>query len=108
MEADEPSEDGKKKCARSTNRGHGDQVKKNIEADCSKEESSPIKHERATGVPLDPLQEEILRAMPDDRAVSADELLRLEHPNSDILTALTVMELTGLVEKLPGAAYRKI
>ena len=106
-ESDVPSDDGRKKCARGTSRVHDDQEKKNIEADCSEAEQSPIKKKRPEGIPLTPLQEEILRSMPDDRAVSADELLRLEHPSSDILTALTVMELTGLVEKLPGAAYRK-
>ena len=107
-ESDPPFEDGKRKCARSTSRGHGDQTKKNPEADDTRRELSPSKIERPAGIPLNPLQEEILRAIPDDRAVSADVLLGLEHPNSDILTALTVMEIAGLVEKLPGATYRKV
>ncbi len=104
--------EGKPVPARSKCRAHRDQNKKNINvADaCSDEEPKPIKNERRAEVSLSltPLQEEILRAMPDDRAISSDALMRLEHPHGEILTALTMLEISGLVEKLPGAAYRKI
>ena len=56
---------------------------------------------------LSPIQLEVLKAIPDDRTVSADALVKLEHPYGEILTALTMLEIMGLVEKLPGAVYRK-
>ncbi len=59
-------------------------------------------------VSLDPIQREVLRAMPDGRAVSADALSGLELPYSDILAALTMLEILGAVQKLPGALYQKI
>ena len=105
------SDEVEKKCTRSKCRAHRDQNEKNINvAACSGAEPKPMQNERRTGASplLSPLQEEILRAMPDDRAISSDALMRLEHPHGEILTALTMLEITGLVEKLPGAAYRKI
>ena len=56
---------------------------------------------------LSPIQLDVLKAIPDDRTVSADALVKLEHPYGEILTALTMLEIMGLVEKLPGAVYRK-
>ena len=56
---------------------------------------------------LTPIQLEILQAIPDDQTVSADALVKLEHSYGEILTALTMLEIMGLVEKLPGAVYRK-
>lgn len=56
---------------------------------------------------LTPIQLEVLQAIPDDRTISSDALVKLEHPYGEILTALTMLEIMGLVEKLPGAVYRK-
>ena len=56
---------------------------------------------------LSPVQLDVLKAIPDDRTVSVDALVKLEHPYGEILTALTMLEIMGLVEKLPGAIYRK-
>ncbi len=104
-----PSE-GENLCARSKARTQVDRKEKKTRAAEGSEEPKPPKNERSTGatLSLDPLQEEILRAMPDDRAISSDALMKLEHPQGEILTALTMLEIMGLVEKLPGAAYRKI
>jgi DNA processing protein len=56
---------------------------------------------------LTPVQLDVLKAIPDDQTVSADALVKLEHPYGEILTALTMLEIMGLLEKLPGAVYRK-
>ncbi len=56
---------------------------------------------------LTPVQLDVLKAIPDDQTVSADALVKLEHPYGEILTALTMLEIMGLLEKLPGALYRK-
>ena len=45
--------------------------------------------------------------MPDDRAVTADSLGGLGYPYGDVIAALTVLEIMGLVQKLPGAFYTK-
>ena len=54
-----------------------------------------------------PIQLELLQAIPDDQTITTDALGKLGHPYGEILTALTMLEIMGLVEKLPGAVYRK-
>ena len=56
---------------------------------------------------LDPVQLAVLQAIPDDRAVTADSLSGLGHPYGDVIAALTMLEIMGLVQKLPGALYTK-
>ena len=56
---------------------------------------------------LDPIQLAVLQAIPDDRAVTADSLGGLGHPYGDVIAALTMLEIMGLVQKLPGALYTK-
>lgn len=56
---------------------------------------------------LDPVGLAILQTIPDDRAVTVDELGNLGYSSGEIITALTMLELMGLVQKLPGALYRK-
>ncbi len=57
---------------------------------------------------LTPIQIALLRAIPDDRAISADELNRLDYSIGEIAAALTMLEIMGLIQKLPGALYTKI
>ena len=45
--------------------------------------------------------------MPDDRAVSVDALSGLDYPYGEIVAALTMLEIMGLIHKLPGALYMK-
>lgn len=45
--------------------------------------------------------------MPDDLAVSLDSLSGLEYSYGEIMAALTMLEILGLVQKLPGALYTK-
>ena len=56
---------------------------------------------------LTPAQLAIMQAMPDDRPVTADSLGGLGYPYSDIIAALTMLEILGLIRKLPGALYSK-
>ncbi|MBQ8212515.1 MAG: DNA-processing protein DprA [Clostridia bacterium] len=56
---------------------------------------------------LSPVQQAILRTMPDDLAVSLDSLSGLEYSYGEIIAALTMLEILGLVQKLPGALYTK-
>lgn len=57
---------------------------------------------------LSPLQAAILKAMPDDSPVTVEALCALGYPYGDVISALTLLEITGLVHKLPGASYTKV
>ena len=56
---------------------------------------------------LTPTQMAVFEAMPDDRAVSVDALSGLDYPYGEIVAALTMLEIMGLIQKLPGALYTK-
>ena len=57
---------------------------------------------------LTPAQLAIMQAMPDDHPITADSLGGLGYPYSDIIAALTMLEILGLIRKLPGALYSKV
>ncbi len=61
----------------------------------------------ATLATLIPAQKAILEAIPDDGTLSTDAIFALEHPHADIMAALTMLEIMGLVQKLPGSLYKK-
>lgn len=52
-------------------------------------------------------QKAVFEAMPDDRAISVDALSGLDYPYGEIVAALTMLEIMGLIHKLPGALYMK-
>ncbi len=56
---------------------------------------------------LSPIQAALMEAIPDDRAIAADALCNLGHPYGEMIAALTMLEIMGLVQKLPGALYKK-
>lgn len=56
---------------------------------------------------LSEVQRAVLEAIPDDRAITADELVKLEYSYGEIIAALTMLEILGLIQKLPGALYIK-
>ena len=56
---------------------------------------------------LPSIQRTILEAMPDDRAVTVDSLTGLGYSYEDMIAALTMLEILGLIQKLPGALYMK-
>lgn len=56
---------------------------------------------------LSSVQLAILQHMPDDRAIATDALCGLDFPQGEIMAALTFLEIMGLIQKLPGALYKK-
>ena len=54
---------------------------------------------------LDPVTRKIFEGLPHDRAVSADAVVGDGISASDAITALTMLELYGLVSSLPGGLY---
>ena len=61
----------------------------------------------ATLATLTPAQKAILEAIPDDGTLSADAIYALDLPHADLMAALTMLEIMGLVQKLPGSLYKK-
>ena len=56
---------------------------------------------------LSPVQRAVLEAMPDDTPVTAENV-KTEYPFAEVLGALTVLEVLGIVRKLPGSMYGKV
>lgn len=56
---------------------------------------------------LSPVQIAILQAMPDDHPITVDSLGNLGYSYGDVIAAFTMLEILGLVRKLPGALYTK-
>lgn len=61
----------------------------------------------ATLATLTPAQKAILEAIPDDGTLSTDAIFSLDLPHADAMAALTMLEIMGLVQKLPGSLYKK-
>ena len=57
---------------------------------------------------LTPVQQAVMQAIPDDRPITADALCGLDFPQGEIIGALTMLEIYGVVRKLPGALYTKV
>lgn len=55
---------------------------------------------------LDPVQLAVLEAMPDDCPV-VPEKIQTEFSLSEVMAALTILEVLGIVRKLPGSMYGK-
>ena len=74
-----------------------------------KEPSAPVREKTPEAVlsSLTPVQLAVLQAVPDDRAITADELHSLEFSWGEVIAALTMLEIMGLLQKLPGALYTK-
>ena len=68
-------------------------------------ERAPIP--KATMATLTPAQKAILEAIPDDGTLSTDAIYAIDHPHADIMAALTMLEIMGLIQKLPGSLYKK-
>ncbi len=113
----EPTEGAAKKDARTKERRatpSGDAViPKEIRSSAMKEsKKEQINQEtKAASAPsgtmpaLSPIQYAVLEAIPDDSTVTADALCALGHPYGETIAALTMLEIMGLVKKLPGALY---
>lgn len=56
---------------------------------------------------LDPVQLAVLQVIPDDASISVDEIGNLGYGYGEMITALTMLEIAGLVRKLPGSLYTR-
>lgn len=56
---------------------------------------------------LSPAQLAILQAIPDDGTLSVDAIYALEPSRAELMAALTMLEIMGLIQKLPGSLYKK-
>lgn len=70
-----------------------------------KEETKTASAQSGAMSKLSPVQYAVLEAIPDDSAVTVDKLSTIGHPYGEIIAALTMLEIMGLVKKLPGALY---
>ena len=52
-------------------------------------------------------QREMFAQIPLDKAISADWLVRLGYPTHEVMTALTMFEIKGLISSLPGGLYTR-
>ncbi len=79
----------------------------------TKEQSMPASQRESQPTPsqilasLTPIQLAVLEMIPDDRAIAADSLAALGYPYGETVAALTMLEIMGLIQKLPGALYKK-
>ena len=56
---------------------------------------------------LDEKHRALFAEIPDDRAITADALAKLGYSIGEIMSAMTVLEIKGLVSSLPGGLYIK-
>lgn len=56
---------------------------------------------------LTPVQLAIMETIPDDRAIAVDAICAVDFPHGEVIAALTMLEIMGLIQKLPGALYKK-
>ena len=56
---------------------------------------------------LDEKHRALFAEIPDDRAITADALAKLGYSIGEVMTAMTMLELKGLVNSLPGGLYIK-
>ena len=62
---------------------------------------------RAPSVALNPVEQAVLERMPLDRPIAPDALCADGVGIGEVLTALTMLELYGAVESLPGGLYQR-
>lgn len=80
-------------------------------APTSSKPSEPVKaqgdHSLEILASLDEKCRALFSEIPDDRAVTADALAKLGYSIGEVMTAMTMLELKGLVNSLPGGLYIK-
>lgn len=63
------------------------------------------KNSEALLATLDPKQKEMFEHLPFDRAMHTDELSKLGYTVGEVMAAMTMLEIKGLVSSLPGGLY---
>lgn len=76
-------------------------------ADKVKAESPKPKANHDDYADLSADEKKMLEALPDDRAIGIDALMRQGFPCSDAMAILAMLEIKGLVSSLPGGLYIK-
>ena len=56
---------------------------------------------------LDDIEKRVFEMLPDSGSVSVDSLSSPELPTSEVMGTLTMLEIKGFVEALPGGFYAK-
>ena len=56
---------------------------------------------------LDDIQRKVYELFVQDASLTADDLCSEDISASEVLSALTMLEIEGLVEAMPGGLYRK-
>ncbi|MBQ9080007.1 MAG: DNA-processing protein DprA [Clostridia bacterium] len=101
--------DRKKSGASSTSYVH--EHKKNAPVKTVKTPTPTVKatgdHSAEVLASLDEKYRALFAEIPDDRAVTADALAKLGYSIGEVMTAMTMLELKGLVSSLPGGLYIK-
>ena len=80
-------------------------TEKPVEKEPKAEPLPPV--DRAVLPELSPTEQKILDALPKGKALPLDALLDLGISYGEVLSAVTTLEILGLLEKLPGSQYRK-
>lgn len=87
-------------------------LKANDEPADSDETAEPIEPKEASAEPVPDWvgdeQAAILSAMPKGKPISPDELAKQGFSMADILSAMTMLEVAGLVAILPGGLYQRL
>ena len=70
-------------------------------------ESKPAYDESAL-LELGDTERRVLEAIPRDTAVTTDSIARGGIPAEEVMATLTILELYGMVEALPGGLYKRL
>lgn len=105
---EEPKKAEKPKRTRAIARRRKEIVEEVTETAAEQPKSAETKNPDAVLASLTETQRAVLLAMPDDRAITADALSAIGYHYGEIIAALTMLEILGLVQKLPGALYTKV
>ncbi len=101
-ETDEVSNDGQSEL----NDNEAPKKAKKEKAKAEKQESKGMSDESAAFLAsLDSATRSVFESLPDGRAVSLDELVLGGQSVTELLTALTLLEVGGLISSLPGGLY---
>ncbi len=86
------------------------QPKKETEAETQPKQAPVQMHRDDSAKALESFSErqrEMFAQIPLDKAISADWLVRCGYPTHEVMTALTMFEIKGLVHSLPGGLYTR-
>ena len=80
---------------------------RSVKAEAPKREAAVGDNSEQMLMTLTEKQRNIFSALPLDRAVPVDYITREGYPLSDVIAAMTILEIKGLVVSLPGGLYSR-